>query len=64
MTQSTPDLSRRSLLKALTVGSAAGAAVIATGAVASEPKSEEKQTVKANGYRETEHIRHYYNSLR
>ena len=64
MTQSKPDLSRRSLLKALTVGSAAGAAVIATSAVASETKSEEKQTVKAGGYRETEHIRHYYNSLR
>lgn len=64
MTQSKTDLSRRSLLKALTVGSVAGAAVAVTGVSANEDKPAEKQSVKASGYRETEHIRHYYNSLR
>ncbi|QSX33561.1 formate dehydrogenase [Shewanella avicenniae] len=64
MTQSKPDLSRRSLLKALTAGSVASAAVAATGVSANDTKPTEEHSVKANGYRETEHVRHYYNSLR
>ena len=64
MTQSKPDLSRRSLLKTLTAGTVAGAAIAVTGVSANEEKPAEKESVKASGYRETEHIRHYYNSLR
>ncbi|BCV34751.1 MULTISPECIES: twin-arginine translocation signal domain-containing protein [Shewanella] len=59
-----PDLNRRSLLKAITIGSAAGAAIAATGvnaAQASEPVEAKSAT---KGYHETAHIRSYYNSLR
>lgn len=58
------DLSRRSLLKALTLGGAATAVVATSGvgiAQAAEPKNAKSSK---DGYRETAHIRAYYNSLR
>ncbi|ASJ95153.1 MULTISPECIES: twin-arginine translocation signal domain-containing protein [Shewanella] len=64
MKKQQPDLNRRSLLKALTIGGTAGVAIAASGvsvAHATENKSQEKHT---DGYHETAHIRSYYNSLR
>ncbi|MCG9712798.1 twin-arginine translocation signal domain-containing protein [Shewanella insulae] len=64
MKKQQPDLNRRSLLKALTIGGTAGVAIAASGvsvANATEKKSQEKH---ADGYHETAHIRSYYNSLR
>ncbi|GLS82143.1 formate dehydrogenase [Paraferrimonas haliotis] len=58
-----PDTSRRSLLKAVTLGSAAGAAIAATGsAVAATPTQATK--AKQHGYQETDHVKAYYQSLR
>ncbi|WP_226685192.1 twin-arginine translocation signal domain-containing protein [Shewanella indica] len=56
-----PDLNRRSLLKAITIGSAAIAATGVNAAQASEPVEAKSAT---KGYHETAHIRSYYNSLR
>lgn len=64
MKKEQPDLNRRSLLKKLTVGSAAGVAVAASG-ISVANASEGKKTIKnQDGYHETAHIRAYYNSLR
>lgn len=52
---------RRDFLKLVGLGSVAGAAALATGtaaAAADEPKP------KSPGYRETEHIRKYYETAR
>ncbi|ANS85474.1 twin-arginine translocation signal domain-containing protein [Vibrio scophthalmi] len=56
--------SRRDLLKGLTTAAVAGAVVagttkVATAAETVEIKSDEKKT----GYRETQHVRDYYDSL-
>ncbi|ABN63604.1 twin-arginine translocation signal domain-containing protein [Shewanella sp. SP2S2-4] len=65
MKQQPSDLSRRSLLKALTVGSVAGAAIAATGMSVAQASESSKVTTKASkGYHETAHISSYYNSLR
>ncbi|AVV84764.1 twin-arginine translocation signal domain-containing protein [Shewanella putrefaciens] len=65
MKQQPSDLSRRSLLKALTVGSVAGAAIAATGiSVAQANESSTVTEKKSNGYHETAHITSYYDSLR
>ncbi|WP_412503148.1 twin-arginine translocation signal domain-containing protein [Shewanella chilikensis] len=56
-----PDLNRRSLLKAITIGSAAIAATGVSAAQANEPVEAKSAT---KGYHETAHIRSYYNSLR
>ena len=56
-------LTRRRFLFALTagsVGAAAAPALASTAEVASEPVAE----AKASGYRETEHVRDYYDSAR
>lgn len=65
MKKQQPDLSRRSLLKTLTVGSAATAVVAASGISVAHAK-EGNAVAKQNkdGYHETAHIRAYYNSLR
>ncbi len=54
------DPSRREFLKLVGLGSVAGAATLVTGkpAAADEPKP------KLPGYRETEHIRKYYETAR
>ncbi|WP_394204252.1 formate dehydrogenase [Shewanella waksmanii] len=64
MKKQQPDLNRRSLLKALTIGGSATAALAVTGVSAAQvtaPTSSKKDT---NGYRETAHIRSFYDSLR
>ncbi|MGS0728591.1 twin-arginine translocation signal domain-containing protein [Shewanella sp. 0m-11] len=66
MKKQQPDLNRRSLLKALTIGGTASVAIAATGvsvAQASESKVSSNND-NDNGYHETAHIRSYYNSLR
>ncbi|CAD6365714.1 twin-arginine translocation signal domain-containing protein [Shewanella putrefaciens] len=65
MKQQPSDLSRRSLLKALTVGSVAGAAIAATGmSMAQASDSSTVTAKKSTGYHETAHINSYYASLR
>ncbi|MGL6123378.1 MAG: formate dehydrogenase, partial [Shewanella sp.] len=56
----------RSLLKALTVGSVAGAAIAATGISVAQASESNKVTTKdsSKGYQETAHINSYYDSLR
>lgn len=58
------DLNRRSFLKALTLGSAAGAVIAATHTVQAQEGNTGHQAKSENGYHETAHIRSYYNSLR
>ncbi|MDF2152207.1 twin-arginine translocation signal domain-containing protein [Vibrio sp. CAU 1672] len=57
--------SRRQLLKGLTTAAVAGAVVAGTTKVASASESVEpsKKDVKKQGYRETQHIRDYYDTL-
>lgn len=64
MKQQPSDLSRRSLLNALTVGSVAGAAIVATGTVQASESSKETTKESSSGYHKTAHINSYYNSLR
>ncbi|WP_025822024.1 twin-arginine translocation signal domain-containing protein [Shewanella marina] len=65
MKKQQPDLSRRSMLKAITVGGAATAALAVTGvSVAQASETSVDAQSKTDGYRETDHIRRYYNSLR
>ncbi|MCD8551544.1 MAG: twin-arginine translocation signal domain-containing protein [Shewanella xiamenensis] len=65
MKQQPSDLTRRSLLKALTVSSVAGAAIAATGISAAQASESSKVTTKEpKGYHETAHIISYYDSLR
>lgn len=63
MKKQASDMGRRQLLKALAIGSAAGAVVTASGqTLAATP--EITPEVKGEGYQETDHIRSYYASLR
>ncbi|MEH0084387.1 MULTISPECIES: twin-arginine translocation signal domain-containing protein [Vibrio] len=57
--------SRRDLLKGFTTAAVAGAVVAGTTkvAVASETVEPSEKDVKKKGYRETQHIRDYYNTL-
>jgi len=57
--------SRRDLLKGLTTAAVAGAVVAGTtkAATASETVEISKEDVKKTGYRETQHIRDYYDTL-
>ncbi|MBR9729313.1 formate dehydrogenase [Shewanella intestini] len=64
MSKQQPDLSRRSMLKALTVGGTATAALAVTGVNAAQAKVASATDTKSEGYRETAHIRSYYDSLR
>ena len=64
MKKQQPDLNRRSLLKAITIGGTASVAIAASG-VSVVNATENKSSVKnTDGYHETAHIRSYYNSLR
>ncbi|WP_110458741.1 twin-arginine translocation signal domain-containing protein [Shewanella algidipiscicola] len=64
MKKQQPDLNRRSLLKALSIGGTAGVAIAASG-VSVAHAAETKPSVKhTDSYHETAHIRSYYNSLR
>ncbi|OEF95138.1 twin-arginine translocation signal domain-containing protein [Vibrio splendidus] len=57
--------SRRDLLKGLTTAAVAGAVVASTTKVATASETVEisKEDVKKTGYRETQHIRDYYDTL-
>lgn len=57
--------SRRDLLKGLTTAAVAGAVVAGTSRVATAAETPElsKEDVKKTGYRETQHIRDYYDTL-
>jgi len=57
--------SRRDLLKGLTTTAVAGAVVAGTTKVATASETVEisKEDVKKTGYRETQHIRDYYDTL-
>lgn len=57
--------SRRDLLKGLTTAAVAGAVVAGTAntATATEVVQPEKESTKSEGYRETQHIRDYYDTL-
>ncbi|ELI5881251.1 twin-arginine translocation signal domain-containing protein [Vibrio parahaemolyticus] len=57
--------SRRNLLKGFTTAAVAGAVVAGTTkvAVASETVEPSEKDVKKKGYRETQHIRDYYDTL-
>lgn len=57
--------SRRDLLKGFTTAAVAGAVVAGTTkvAVASETVEPSEKYVKKKGYRETQHIRDYYDTL-
>ncbi len=65
MSNKKTDLNRRSLLKGLVTASAAGsvAAAVSVTANATAVVSETKVNNKTIGYRETQHIRDYYDSL-
>ncbi|EHJ9989294.1 twin-arginine translocation signal domain-containing protein [Vibrio parahaemolyticus] len=59
--------SRRDLLKGFTTAAVAGAGAVVAGttkvAVASETVEPSEKDVKKKGYRETQHIRDYYDTL-
>jgi hypothetical protein len=59
------DTSRRDLLKDLTTAAVAGAVVAGTTKVATASETVEmpEKDVKKTGYRETQHIRDYYDTL-
>ncbi|MEZ9157457.1 twin-arginine translocation signal domain-containing protein [Vibrio lentus] len=59
------DTSRRDLLKGLTTVAVAGAVVAGTTKVATASETVEmpEKDVKKTGYRETQHIRDYYDTL-
>lgn len=63
--QKSTDASRRNFLKTLGVaGTAASAAALAGNLQAASETEQETPTAPAEGYRETPHIRSYYDSLR
>ena len=64
MNKQQPDLNRRSLLKALTIGGTASVAIAATGVSVAQASETKVSSNNDNGYHETAHIRSYYNSLR
>ncbi|WP_117235442.1 twin-arginine translocation signal domain-containing protein [Vibrio maerlii] len=59
------DTSRRELLKGLTTAAVAGTVVASVGnaAAQSDDKPVEVKADKQTGYRETQHIRDYYDTL-
>ncbi|GGI89881.1 formate dehydrogenase [Shewanella gelidii] len=63
MKKQASDMGRRQLLKALALGSAAGAAATMSGQAAAAPAAKAPED-QGDGYRETDHIRNYYATLR
>lgn len=62
MKKQASDMGRRQMLKALALGSVAGAvASVSAPALAASPKATDEPS--SDNYRETEHIRNYYASL-
>lgn len=65
MKKQASDMGRRQLLKALALGSAAGAvATVVSGQAAAAVPQSATNTEQGDNYRETEHVRNYYASLR
>lgn len=64
MKKQASDMGRRQLLKALAVGSAAGAVATVSGQALAASPSVAPTTEKDEGYHETDHVRSYYASLR
>lgn len=64
MKKQASDMGRRQLLKALAVGSAAGAVATVSGQALAASPAVAPTTEKGDGYRETDHVRSYYASLR
>lgn len=64
MKKQASDMGRRQLLKALAVGSAAGAVATISGQAMAATPAQAKESASGDGYRETDHIRSYYASLR
>lgn len=63
--QKKPDEGRRGFLKTLGLaGTAVGAAAIAGTAQAKVTTAESGEKQETSGYRETEHVRSYYETLR
>jgi len=57
------DMGRRQLLKALALGSTAGAVVTVSSQALASTKTAATTEPKSENYRETDHIRNYYASL-
>lgn len=64
MKKQASDMGRRQLLKALAVGSAAGAVATVSGQALAASPAVATTTEKSDGYQETDHVRSYYASLR
>ncbi|NKF52538.1 twin-arginine translocation signal domain-containing protein [Shewanella sp. WXL01] len=64
MSKQQPDLNRRSLLKAITVGGTASAALAVSGISIAQAQAPSAINTKSKGYQETAHVRSYYDSLR
>jgi len=64
MSKQQPDLNRRSVLKAITIGGTASVAIAATGIKVAQATEKSTGTSRTKGYQETTHIRSYYDSLR
>ena len=65
MSNKNTDLNRRTLLRGLATAAAAGTVAAAVSGTASANTVTDKKDVekKGDGYRETQHIRDYYDSL-
>ncbi|MCL1090598.1 twin-arginine translocation signal domain-containing protein [Shewanella profunda] len=64
MKKQASDMGRRQLLKALALGSAAGAVATVSGQALAAAPTVEPIEPKSESYRETDHIRCYYASLK
>ena len=64
MKKQASDMGRRQLLKALAIGSAAGAVATVSGQAVAASSNEEPVFTKNDGYQETDHVRSYYASLK
>ena len=64
MKKQASDMGRRQLLKALAIGSAAGAVATVSGQAVAASSNEEPVVIKNDGYQETDHVRSYYASLK
>jgi nitrous oxide reductase len=63
MNKQASDMGRRQMLKALALGSAAGAVASVSAPALAQVTKPSKEEPKGSNYRETEHIRNYYASL-
>ncbi|GLS82147.1 formate dehydrogenase [Paraferrimonas haliotis] len=64
MDKSSTDKAKRTTLRALATGSALGALAGASSQALAGDRSESKDVSAHSGYRETEHVRRYYDTLK